>query len=137
VEKQDLARIIATAVRRGAPSSSAAVAQAVANAVIGDLDAANLRIHGPDGKPIRLGNGSGERRAAPRHRVLKSGTIIHSGGKCTMECIILDMSTDGALLKPMDILFCPQEFTLKPQIGEARACEVKWRDGTVAGVRFL
>ncbi len=54
-----------------------------------------------------------------------------------MECIILDIASASALLKPSDILFCPQEFTLKPQFGAAQNCEMVWRDGTVAGVRFL
>jgi hypothetical protein len=137
VERQDLSQLIAKAVKRGAPNWTEAIANTVAQAVIRDMDAANLRILGPDGRPIHIRNGSGERRRSPRARVLKQGTIIHSGGRSTMECIILDQSQTGALLRPSDILFCPQEFTLKPKLGPEKHCEAIWRDGSVLGVRFI
>lgn len=137
MQRQDLSQLIAKAVKRGAPNWTDAIAQGVAQAVIRDMDAANLRILGPDGRPIHIGNGSDERRRSPRERVLKQGTIIHSGGRSTMECIILDQSQAGALLRPSDIMFCPQEFTLKPKLGPSRNCEAIWRDGSVLGVRFL
>jgi hypothetical protein len=54
-----------------------------------------------------------------------------------MGCQILDMSDTGAKLMPADILLCPKEFMLKPQIGEPRNCEVMWRRGTAIGVYYV
>ena len=54
-----------------------------------------------------------------------------------MGCQIVDMSDTGAKLTPVDILLCPKEFVLKPQIGEPRNCEVMWRRGTKIGVYYV
>ena len=54
-----------------------------------------------------------------------------------MGCKILDMSDTGAKLMPTDILLCPKEFLLKPQVGEPRHCEVMWRKGTTIGVYYV
>jgi hypothetical protein len=54
-----------------------------------------------------------------------------------MGCQILDMSDTGAQLLPTDVLLCPKEFVLKPQVGEPRHCEVKWRKGPKIGVQYL
>ena len=54
-----------------------------------------------------------------------------------MGCQILDMSDTGAKLMPVDIFLCPEEFMLKPQIGESRHYEVMWRKGTKIGVRYV
>lgn len=78
-----------------------------------------------------------ERRGHARRRVLKGAMIVFRSGHCTMGCQILDTSESGALVKPADILLCPNEFVLKPQIGPARDCEVVWRKGDVLGVRYL
>ena len=59
-----------------------------------------------------------ERRRASRRRALKNALIDFNNGHCTMSCKILDMSDMGAKLMPTDILLCPKEFLLKPQVGE-------------------
>ena len=78
-----------------------------------------------------------ERRRAPRRRALKKALIVFNEGHCAMGCQILDMSDTGAKLMPADILLCPKEFMLKPQIGEPRNCEVMWRRGTAIGVYYV
>jgi hypothetical protein len=85
---------------------------------------------GPDEK-------AAERRRAPRRRALKKALIVFNDGHCTMGCQIVDMSDTGAKLTPGDILLCPKEFVLKPQIGEPRNCEVMWRRGTMIGVYYV
>jgi hypothetical protein len=77
------------------------------------------------------------RRRAPRRRALKKALIVFNDGHCTMGCQIVDMSDTGAKLTPVDILLCPKEFVLKPQIGEPRNCEVMWRRGTMIGVYYV
>ena len=78
-----------------------------------------------------------ERRRAPRRGALKNAVIVFNNGHCTMGCQIVDMSDTGAKLMPADILLCPKEFVLKPQIGEPRNCEVMWRRGTKIGVYYV
>ena len=78
-----------------------------------------------------------ENRSAPRRRVLKRARIVFQRGNCTMGCQILNVSDTGALLIPADIMLCPKEFVLKPDVGERRCCEVVWRKGTQVAVRFV
>jgi hypothetical protein len=78
-----------------------------------------------------------ELRGAPRRRTLKSAVIVYNNGHSTMGCQILDMSDTGAKLMPADLLLCPKEFLLKPQVGEPRYCEVAWRKGTKVGVYYI
>jgi hypothetical protein len=92
------------------------------------------------GAEARLTNpaeGQAERRSHSRRRVLKSALIVFQGGRCTMGCQVLNTSDSGALLMPADVVICPNEFVLKPQIGPARDCEVVWRKGMTLGVRYL
>jgi hypothetical protein len=80
---------------------------------------------------------SSERRDKSRRRVLKRALIVFQGGNCTMRCQILNISEVGAQLMPSDILLCPSESVLKPEVGDRRNCEVVWRKGTSVGVRFV
>lgn len=54
-----------------------------------------------------------------------------------MGCQILNLSDTGALIVPSDIILCPKEFVLKPDVGDARNCEVVWRKGTQVAVRYV
>ncbi len=73
----------------------------------------------------------------PRRRTLKGALIVFRSGYCTMGCLILNTSDTGALVRPADILLCPNEFVLKPSVGPSRDCEVLWRKGEDLGVRYL
>lgn len=131
---QDLTRLIVSAVFRCQPSMTKEAARVVADTIISDIQAANFRIFPPGvARPMT----PGERRGASRTHVLKSGTIVFNSGNCSMDCQILDMTKTGARLRPMDILLCPNEFTLKLGRGSVNDCEVKWRKGNILGVRFL
>jgi hypothetical protein len=83
------------------------------------------------------GHPESDRRRAARRKVLKRGLIAFQSGRCTMGCQILEYSDTGAKVRPADIILCPSEFVLKPQVGPARDCEVVWRKGEIVGVRFL
>jgi len=80
---------------------------------------------------------STERREKARRRVLKRALIVFNRGHCSMRCQILNISEFGAQVMPSDILLCPSEFVLKPEVGDQRNCEVAWRKGTTIGVRFV
>ena len=50
------------------------------------------------------------KRAAPRHRVLKSGTIEFSGGG--IDCVVRNLSDIGAALEVASPMGIPQDFNL-------------------------
>jgi coenzyme F420-reducing hydrogenase gamma subunit len=77
------------------------------------------------------------RRGQRRLRVLKRALIVFNSGTCTMRCQILNITAAGAMIRPADMLLCPAEFVLKPEIGQPRNCEVVWRSKTVLGVRYV
>ncbi len=78
-----------------------------------------------------------ERRHVRRHRALMSARIIFRDGNCSMGCLVLNISDEGALLQPDDIFLCPKSFTLQPRTDPPRECETIWRRGAKIGVRFL
>jgi hypothetical protein len=78
-----------------------------------------------------------ERRRSIRRRALIGARIVFHGGYCSIGCLILDISDEGALLQPDDIVVCPKHFTLKPRLGPPHECEIMWRKGDKIGVRFL
>lgn len=82
-------------------------------------------------------NQSNEKRCAARRRVLKRARIVFNRGNCSMGCQILNVSDTGALILPADIILCPSEFVLKPDIGDARNCEVVRRKGAEVAVRYV
>ncbi|HXC27564.1 MAG TPA: hypothetical protein VNV38_06375 [Stellaceae bacterium] len=79
----------------------------------------------------------GDRRHVQRHRALMGARILFHGGYCSMGCLILNISDEGALLQPDDIFSCPKSFTLKPRIDSPRECEMIWRKGEKIGVHFV
>ena len=134
----DIAGLIARTVFRCQPSMTRDAARAVADTILGDIEAANLKIVPSAGaQPAVAAPKSAERRRTSRGSVLKSATIVFSQGHCSMDCQVLDVTETGARLRPADILLCPKEFTLKLHHGPVHDCEVKWRRGNSLGVRFL
>ena len=128
---QDLTQLIVSAVFRCQPSVTQEAARALADAIVGDLRA-NFRIVSLAESPRR----SADKRREPRTLVIKAAILVFSKGNCSMDCQILDLTKNGARLKPADMLVCPNEFTLKLPHGLVHECEVKWRKGDVLGVRF-
>jgi hypothetical protein len=76
-----------------------------------------------------------ESRAAPRHRVLKAGTIEFGGG--AIDCIVRNLSNAGAALDVTSPVGIPDRFTLVlPGDGLHMACHVVWRKQQRLGVAF-
>jgi PilZ domain len=74
-------------------------------------------------------------RAAPRHRVLKSGSIEFNGG--TIDCVVRNVSDTGAALEVASPLGIPQAFNLVISGNrDIYRCEVKWRTESRIGVAF-
>jgi hypothetical protein len=76
-----------------------------------------------------------ERRAAPRHTVLKAGTIL--SGNDSINCMALNMSETGAMLSLTSSVDIAEYFTLilSPD-GRHTPCHVIWRTEKQMGVAF-
>lgn len=76
-----------------------------------------------------------EGRTAPRHRVLKAGTISFGGGG--ISCTIRNLSDTGAALDVTSPIGIPQVFVLIIEAdNSARQCRVVWRKEHRIGVTF-
>jgi len=77
-----------------------------------------------------------EHRSAPRHRVLKAGTIEFGGG--AIDCTVRNLSDSGAGLDVVSPVGIPERFTLVlPADGVQKLCQVVWRKQKRIGVTFL
>lgn len=76
-----------------------------------------------------------EHRAAPRHRVLKAGTISFGGS--VIDCTVRNLSETGAALEVVTPLFIPNRFTLIiPSEPLKRPCHIVWRRERRIGIAF-
>lgn len=76
-----------------------------------------------------------KKRAAPRRRTLKAGTIEFGGG--AIDCTVRNLSKTGAALDVRTPVGIPDEFTLVILSDALRfACRVVWRKAVRIGVRF-
>jgi hypothetical protein len=95
-------------------------------------------VGGPATRPVPAAipeNTDPERRRAPRYETHIGAHIGLPRGQDDMRCYILNVSDTGALLLPADVLLCPSQFTLRPELGEQRKCEVVWTNGRLLAVR--
>jgi hypothetical protein len=77
-----------------------------------------------------------ERRNAARAKTLRTGLIIYDDGRCTMSCMILELSSTGAKLRPQDPIWLPDHFGLRLPDGTRRHCDVVRKDRTDVAVRY-
>jgi len=76
-----------------------------------------------------------ERRAQPRKRVFKAGTIEFDG--VGVDCTIRNISATGAALEVVSPLTIPHEITLNIRTSEVRQhCYIVWRKEKRIGVAF-
>lgn len=77
-----------------------------------------------------------EKRRAPRHRVLKHGTLaFNSGGG--VDCMVRNISSGGARLEVANPLRLPQSFTLVIKTDQfMRHCHPVWCSENRIGVAF-
>ena len=75
------------------------------------------------------------KRSAPRHRILKAGTIAFSGAG--IDCTVRNLSETGAALEVVSVVGIPTEFSLVIQSDNInRKCHVVWRKMNRIGVAF-
>ena len=77
-----------------------------------------------------------EKRAAPRHRVLKRGTLaLNDGGG--LDCTVRNLSEHGARIDIANPVGVPQAFTLVIEADHfMRRCHAVWSSERQIGVAF-
>jgi PilZ domain-containing protein len=77
-----------------------------------------------------------ERRRVQRHRTLKAARIVIDPNASGLDCIVRNLSTDGALLL-VSSLAVPDRFELLFSSNRSRhECRVAWRAMDRVGVEF-
>jgi hypothetical protein len=76
-----------------------------------------------------------ETRIAPRHRVMKAGTIEF--GSSAIDCTVRNLSITGAALEVSNQIGIPAKFTLVVPGDELHlVCNIVWRSEYRIGVAF-
>jgi hypothetical protein len=78
----------------------------------------------------------GERRAVPRHRTFKGGTIAFNRHFSTVDCLVRNLTAKGALLRVASSTGIPARFDLKLEHEDYRPCRVIWRHPDAIGIVF-
>jgi len=77
-----------------------------------------------------------EKRAAPRHRVLKRGTLAFSGGG-GLDCTVRNISENGARIDIATPVGVPERFLLVIEADQfMRRCHAVWSNERRIGVAF-
>jgi hypothetical protein len=79
----------------------------------------------------------GKRREV-RQRALRSAKVIYNNRSCLVDCQIRDLSRGGCRIRTANSTSVPAIFELQIiGVPEIRLCEVRWRNATEVGVRFI
>lgn len=79
-----------------------------------------------------------ERRGVPRVRSYIGAKISFNASYCVMDCLVRDLSQNGAKLVLSETALLPRHFdVVMPQKGLKLRAELMWRDGDRVGVAFL
>jgi len=77
-----------------------------------------------------------ENRTAPRHRVLKRGTLAFNGGG-GVDCTVRNISTSGARVDIANPIGLPESFTLVIEADQfMRHCHAVWSSERRIGIAF-
>lgn len=79
-----------------------------------------------------------ERRRSQRQRALLTGKLATDGASLTIDCVIRNLSSDGALVETPSPHLIPNELhLLQVREGVAWDAKVIWRRGTKVGLALL
>jgi hypothetical protein len=79
-----------------------------------------------------------DRRAHPRHRVLKRVKAVFNSNSSVLDCLMRDLSLGGARLTCSQAILLPDSFVLVfPAEREMRDVRVAWRKIGELGVQFM
>ena len=78
-----------------------------------------------------------DRRNQPRHRTFLQGRVFYNHGRSTADCIIRELTDDGARLSFTDPVTLPHAFELHiPNRDQTLHVETIWNRGEEIGVTF-
>jgi hypothetical protein len=78
-----------------------------------------------------------ERRHTPRHRTFLQGRVFYNNRRQSADCIIRELTDDGARLSFTDPVALPHAFELHiPNRDQTLKVETAWNHGTDVGVSF-
>lgn len=79
-----------------------------------------------------------ERRHTPRHRTFLQGRVFYNSRRQSADCIIRELTDDGARLSFTDPVALPHAFELHiPNRDQTIRVEIAWNHGTDVGVSFV
>lgn len=79
-----------------------------------------------------------EKRAFPRHDVEIEGRLIFADGACVLECVIIDISEDGARVKTaLDVQAPERVYLWQAKTATVFDCEVRWQEHKLVGLSFV
>ena len=78
-----------------------------------------------------------DNRNHTRSHVLRRGKIVFRRGYGVIDCVVLDLSPDGARLRVGSWLGLPERFELRIDGGPAREARVRYRNLEEIGVQFV
>ena len=78
-----------------------------------------------------------ERRHKPRLRTLRAGKILFNNKRSVIDCMVRNVSTNGACLMVASVVGIPSGFDLQIE-GESasRTCNMIWHASNKIGVEF-
>lgn len=78
------------------------------------------------------------KRGEVRQRALRSAKVIYNNRSCIVDCQIRDLSRGGCRIRIANSASIPAVFELQiTGVPEIRLCEVRWRNATEVGVKFV
>jgi hypothetical protein len=78
-----------------------------------------------------------EQRQQARAHVLRRGKIVFRRGYAVIDCVVLDVSPEGARLRVGAWLDLPERFELRIESGGVHEARVRYRNLEEIGVQFV
>jgi PilZ domain len=79
-----------------------------------------------------------DRRNTVRARSFLGGKIIFNNRNSSLDCLVTNLSSEGARIILSETVVVPDEFELAiPQKGRSFRAKLKWRNASEYGVRLL
>jgi hypothetical protein len=100
--------------------------------------AGHLHLHGVNSRVAPLRDQLEERRKHQRGRTYLNGAIAFNKRWSTLDCLVRNLSRDGAKIIFADAAAAPAEFDIMiRRNGESRRARIVWRQESQAGILFV
>ena len=80
---------------------------------------------------------AGEQRHHVRAHILRRGKIVFRRGYGAIDCVVLDVSPQGARLRVGSWLGLPESFQLRIENGAVHEARVRYRNVEEIGVQYV